>query len=136
MIWENGKLLSTSPSPQHDKTKDPEILIQFKIYPFEAHRWLLSGHPGSSACSQLLSTSSSLLESACGAYSATGHARAARLSKGTSKCITRWWVGREKERERETSSCRSWVMWMLRSHDPWRKQVSASWECRSPASKP
>ena len=64
--WENGGLLSQSPSPQKDpdKIQCPELLLQFKVQSFGAHRQLLSGHSpysGSLTYSWLLFILGSLL---------------------------------------------------------------------------
>ena len=72
-IWENGRLLSQIPSPPGNPEENSATLSQTKIkgnvqssfshskyhqvlpkYHFGNHRWLLSGHPGSSAFSQPL----------------------------------------------------------------------------------
>ena len=58
------------------KSQCRELLLNFKVQSFGTYRQLLSGlslHPGSLACSQLLSISGSLLEPTCGARAAMGH---------------------------------------------------------------
>ena len=90
VIWEDGRLLSQSPSPQHDQDKSqcPEFLLQFKVQSFEARRWL---HPSKVTCSWLLLLiSGSLRAAVCGGCAALGYA-AARASRSC-EC-TRWATG-------------------------------------------
>ena len=102
MFWENDKLVSQSSPPQQnqDRRQCPEFLLHFKVQSFEARRWWLSGHPGGLACSWLLSTSGSLLETACGACTALGHA-AARASRSHAP-------GREHRNAQVTASPGGW----------------------------
>ena len=130
-VWENGGLLSPSPSPQQeqDKSQCPELLFQFKVQPFGACRRLLGGlspHLGSLTYSWLLFISSFLLEPVCGGHMAMAMwllgcrvtYPQAKAPKCTSQCIT-WWA-------REREGLPPGGHW---PRGPWREQGKA--QCRS-----
>ena len=57
--WGTPRLLAhlflvTHPQQDQNKEQCPQFLLYFKVSSFGACRWLLSDHPGSLACSQLL----------------------------------------------------------------------------------
>ena len=70
---------SNHPQQDQNKSQCPEFLLHLKVPSFGVCRQLLSGHPGSLACSQLLPISGSVLEPACGASAAVGHASSSKL---------------------------------------------------------
>ena len=77
---------SNHPQQDQNKSQCPEFLLHCKVPSFEARRQMLSSHPGSLVCSQLLPISGSLLE-AMGhiAAKATWPMERTRTSQGT-KC--------------------------------------------------
>ena len=130
---------SSHPQEGQDESQHPEFLLYFKVQSFRAHRRLLSGvspHPGSLACSRLLSTLGSLLEPACGDHVAHGHV-------GTGESIFDSLVREHMnapevhhqvgKRDKEAPPQRPWAMWLLTPHNPWREQTSTLCKSRSQA---
>ena len=92
MIWEKGSqpLQKTYGKPSHPKPdQNKKQCPEFLLPSFGNHRWLLSGHPGSLACSWLLAASGSFLEIACGTSAAISHtpSRATKSCKCNGQCI-------------------------------------------------
>ena len=91
----------TRPShPQQDQHKKqcPEFLLHFKVLLFGAHMYLLSSHPGSLACSPLLSAFRLPLEACVWSWCSIGHA----VTKDASShdCISKSFTRSVRERKR------------------------------------
>ena len=116
MIWEKGRLpiskliFSTKSKVQLSSARPkqktvPEFQLHFRVPPSGSHRHLLSGHPGSLACSQLSSISSSLLE-----HMGQAASKATRLCAPRRECGNEHVNASPGQQEKETPSCRppSW----------------------------